>query len=363
MSNPTLHIREALESLGYTLSDSGAYWQANAAYRGGDTPTAVQIFIDSGGWIDYVERSTFSPFSELVKLSLGTDNPTDVKQFIETHNISSSSNLHSSLIGKAPPSISSSEKIFPNDCLDGLSKDYSFYNTKDISSSTLSNFSCGVSSSGDMFNRFVFPIFNKLGKIHGLSGRDISGKQSSKWKHMGSKSKWVYPYYLKPLSGDNPVQDAINKERAVILVESIGDMLSLYENGHRNVLVTFGLSISSSLICLLCALNVDKIIISLNNDSNGGNNRGHDAAIANYFRLLNYFDYEEVVICLPCNGKNDFGEMTPPDFRDWEERLNNRDQEKQAKYIVEYFESNLKSKLKNRKSIIAKYNDLKKFLS
>lgn len=363
MNDSSLNIKGALESLGYNLSDSGAYWQANAAYRGGDNPTAVQIYKDSGVWIDYVESTTFSPFYDLIKLSLETSEKKDVDNFIKSHNISISSDAQSSLIGRSPQHNKTVEKIFSDSCLDGLKKDYSFYNSKGISSATLSNFSCGLDSKGDMADRFTFPIFNKHGKIHGVSGRDISGNKKAKWKHMGTKSKWIYPYYARAQEDYYPVQEAIQKERSVILVESIGDMLSLYENGHKNVLVTFGLSISSSIICLLCSLDIDKIIISLNNDQNSSDNRGHDHSILNYFKLLDYFNYEDIVICLPCNGKNDFGDMSASDFKDWKERLLNRDQDEQAKYILRYFKANLKSKFKNKSDVIEKYKDLERFFS
>ncbi|MBK27182.1 MAG: hypothetical protein CME70_24475 [Halobacteriovorax sp.] len=361
MNAPT-NIKSALEALGYELSDSGAYWQANAAYRGGDSPTSLQIYKDSGVWIDYVERTSFSPFDELVRLSLSTNDSAEVSNFIKTHHISLSAGSPS-LVGLSPTDIRDDEKIFPESCLDGLSKDYSIYNEKGISNKTLINFQCGLISKGDMADRFVFPIFNKSGKIHGLSGRDITGRKKAKWKHLGSKTKWCYPYYTNPRSDFFPTQEAINRANSVILVESIGDMLSLHERGYKNVLVTFGLSISPSLICLLSSLNIDRIIISLNNDSKSGENRGHDASIVNFFRLLYYFDYENITICLPCNNKNDFGEMDSTDFSDWAKRLDHlcENQEEQIKYILKYFDENLKRKLKNRKSVIAKYQELKDF--
>jgi hypothetical protein len=363
MSAPT-NIKDALEALGYELSDSGAYWQANAAYRGGDNPTSLQIYKDSGVWIDYVERTTFSPFFELVKLSLSTNNNEDVSNFIKTHHLSLADGS-SSLVGLSPTDIRDEEKIFPDSCLDNLSRDHSLYNEKGISSITLNNFQCGPVFSGDMEGRFTFPIFNKSGKIHGLSGRDISGRKKAKWKHLGSKTKWAYPYYASPQPDYFPTQEAIRIKKSVILVESIGDMLSLYERGYKNVLVTFGLSISPSLICLLCSLNVEKIIISLNNDSSENSNRGHDACIVNFFRLLHYFDYENIIICWPCNNKNDFGEMDSSDFSEWDNRVAHltESQEEQIKYILKYFEENLKRKLKNRRSIISKYQELKELFS
>ena len=45
-----------------------------------------------------------------------------------------------------------------------------------------------------MAGRYVFPIFNSVDQIVGFSGRDIlSRKDAPKWKHIGSKSTWVFP--------------------------------------------------------------------------------------------------------------------------------------------------------------------------
>ena len=68
----------------------------------------------------------------------------------------------------------------------------------------------------------------------------------------------------------------------MIFVESIGDLLNLNENGYHNVLVTFGLDISTKLICATLSLNLKSIIISLNNDSNSERNRGLEASVKNY---------------------------------------------------------------------------------
>ena len=44
----------------------------------------------------------------------------------------------------------------------------------------------------------------------------------------------------------------------VIIVESIGDCLSLIEKGFNNVLVSFGLDISSKLLCAIVGFNFKK---------------------------------------------------------------------------------------------------------
>ena len=88
--------------------------------------------------------------------------------------------------------------------------------------------------SGKLNNRIVFPIFNMDGTdIEGFAGRDLLDRDT-KWKLMGAKRLWIYPFFLPE------VQEAIMEKQEVILVESIGDFLALYEAGIFNVLVLFG---------------------------------------------------------------------------------------------------------------------------
>ena len=162
-----------------------------------------------------------------------------------------------------------------------------------------------------MLRRFVFPVHNEYSQIHGFSGRDMSGhKNAPKWKHIGRKSKWLYPYYSSKLC-----RESIDNKKEVILVESIGDLLNLNQHNYYNVLVSFGLDISPKLLCLLIGLDIDRVIISFNNDSDKASNRGAIASVKNYLKLLSYFDVNKLSICLPV--KNDFGEMSSEDFSTW----------------------------------------------
>jgi DNA primase len=163
-----------------------------------------------------------------------------------------------------------------------------------------------------MFQRFVFPIFNTNNQIHGFSGRIMSKSSTApKWKHIGVKSKWIYPHNLS--------LNEIQKKQEVILVESIGDVLSLFENGYKNILCTFGVDISPSLISYLVGINPKKIIISFNNDKLSKNNAGKNGAIKNFLKLQNFLDNQKIYIHLPT--KNDFGEMNSEDFTEWSNKL------------------------------------------
>ena len=323
----TAEIEEVLTSLGYSLTDRGAYWQTNALFRDGDNKTALQIYKDSGVWRDFVAQTPPLKFERLVEKSVGGDS-SEAKKLLST----SQSNA---LADYAPPQAPKMkmENIFPSDYLKKLLPHYRFYNDRGISDLTLSTLKGGLATQGQLYQRFVFPIYNQDGQIHGFSGRDMLNKEGRpKWKHIGKKSQWLYPAYV-PFKNETFLQ-RIEDSSSVFLVESIGDLLALHERGHYNILVTFGLAVSPSLISLLVQLNPSQIIFSFNNDSTKAQNRGLNAALTNYLKLLSYFDFGKLRICLP--PANDFGEMTDQEFDLWDEKLNSQDIEEQGLLVLKH---------------------------
>ena len=306
-------IKQILEELGYKLHDKGKYWQTSAIYRNGDNETALQIYKDTGAWKDYVKNTPFMTFKKLLILTLNTNDAKELSKYLnkeETFYLSDKSKTSDEKIEM--------EDIYPESCLSSLLPHYKFYNDRGIDSDILKNFNSGLATKGQMYQRYVFPIYNQYGQIHGFSGRDMSKKSDKpKWKHMGKKKSWVYPAYVPTDSGC--FFDGVNKDY-VLLVESIGDCLSCMQNGISNVLVSFGLDISSKLLCSLIQFNFDKVILSFNNDSGKSDNRGMNACIKNYLKLLTYYDSNKIKICLPM--KNDFGDMNELDFAKWREKLN-----------------------------------------
>jgi hypothetical protein len=112
----------------------------------------------------------------------------------------------------------------------------------------------------------------------------------------------------------------------IVLVESIGDSLALYEEGYKNHLVTFGLEVSPAILSFLLAGDYKKIIVSSNNDFNKVDkngkptNWGKIAAIKNLIKLSSVFPVEMIEIKLPTT--NDFGEMRErgESFLSWAEQ-------------------------------------------
>jgi hypothetical protein len=316
----SIDVKEVLESLGYKLSDRGPYWQTNAMFRDGDNKTALQIYKDTGVWKDYVQDTPYAKFESLVKKTLGTNNKSILKKYLKD------SDLNDLKERRATDDKIKMEEIFDIEVLEKLLPHYKFYNERGITDDTLKFFRGGFATYGQMNKRFVFPIFNQYHQIHGFAGRDmISRDNRPKWKHIGRKSNWIYPAYLKDRDGTQ-IADIISETGKVILVESIGDLLALYEQGIKNVLVTFGLDVSPSLICFLSGASVNKIVLAFNNDSAKEENRGLNACIKNYLKLLGHFDAGMVQICLPT--ANDFGDMDDDDFAVWKKK--HRDLDGQA---------------------------------
>tara|TARA_R110001583_G_scaffold8965_23_gene42400 strand:+ start:3838 stop:4893 length:1056 start_codon:yes stop_codon:yes gene_type:complete len=310
-------IKDILQKLGYSLSDFGSHWRTSALYRGGNNPSSVQIYKDSGVWVDYVKGDGYMSLRSLVEATLQTNDKKEISELMKGYDFDTPTKETTA----RPYPKTEMEKTYPDSILMKLLPHYSFYNKKGICDDVLGFFKGGLATEGAMYQRFVFPVYNQSGLIHGFSGRDMSTVSSNrpKWKHVGKKSTWVYPYYIPEGTSTNCVQDQISQKKEIILVESIGDLLNLHQHGIKNVVVTFGTSISSAIICFLLSLQVDSVVISLNNDSLKEKNRGEIGALKTYLKLLDYFNKGAVSIKLPL--ANDFGDMSSEDFDKWKTSL------------------------------------------
>lgn len=289
-------VRRILQDIGYVLTDNGREFRAKPLYRDSDNDSVLRIWKNSGQWVDFKENKSGS-LEELIRLTLKLKSIEEAKQWIGSKGISSNSEEI-----EKPRAITKQIQYFDKSLLLKLTKNDEYWNNRGISSSTLAPFNGGVATTGKMYNRYTFPVFDNKDNIIGFSGRDISPfslEGRPKWKHIGDKKEWVYPLKVN-------IED-IKKCKKIILLESIGDMLALRENGINNSIVTFGLNISAKIIYSLIALNPDKIVIAFNNDSDN-NGAGNEAAISAKNKLLNYFDRNQISINLPVGAK-DFGDL------------------------------------------------------
>ena len=332
-------VLQVLQSLGYPISqDYGNYIRTQAIYRDGDAQSTLKVFKDSGWCVDFAANDKF-PLFELVKRTLGTDNTREVLSYIGGQKV----------ICAAPKQKLKMQKTYDPKILERLFPNYSFYNKRGISDATQKLYKCGLASEGKMYQRMVFPIFNDEGTIHGFSGRHINHKEDSaapKWKHLGERNSWLYPYLTVP-----ECMEAVKESPEIILVESIGDSMALFENNIKNHLVTFGLDNSAAITSLLIKQDEKIITIATNNDSQKTDqlgNRGLTAAIKIMMKLSAIFPLEILQIKLPL--ANDFGDMHQQkmNFYDWQtsKPLDNGQ-------IKEYIKEN-KEKFKNTEKFLAK---------
>lgn len=297
----TEEIKEVLTQIGYTLHDSGKEYRARPIYRDSDNETVLCINKTTGQWIDFKEQISGS-FEDLIKISLNLKTKEEAKTWI-------SDRYGLTISRKQERPLIKGQRIFPKEFLSKLIQNDAYWIKRGVSSETLRTFGGGVAESGKMANRYVFPIFNSKGEVIGLSGRDLLNAKESKrpkWKHLGDKCEWKYPLKVN--------YEIIKQKNEVVLVESIGDMLSLWDAGVKNMIVTFGLDISIPTLNLLIKLDPDKIRLSFNNDS-GNNFAGNIAATKAHKKLSKYFSPSQIEIRLP--SKKDFGEMTKEEILAW----------------------------------------------
>lgn len=300
-------IGEILIEMGYDLLERGKQYRTKPLYRDSDSSDVLSIDKESGLWYDFKERKG-GKFEELVKMTLKQENFTQTKEWLEARMSS-----HTATLSKRKPELKTIKK-YPKELLLKLTKDHSYWEGRNISKETVEIFEGGVANSGQMANRYVFPIFDSFGDVIGFTGRLLKEFNSStpvpKWKHVGSVSNWCYPlkYNL----------ENIQEKKKVILVESIGDMLSLWNVGIKNVVVTFGLKISRALVLLLLRLDIQTIYIAFNNDSHN-NFAGNNATKEEKSKLLFHFDENQIKIAIP--EKNDFGDMSKKEIQAWHSSL------------------------------------------
>lgn len=328
--DPT-QIQSVLETLGYKLLDFGNHWRTRAVFRGGSNNTSIQIYKNSGVWTDFSSGNKASPFEKLLQLTLASDQK-------KLQEILSSLKKSDEFIYTKKETIEM-EEIYPESMLKKLFPNYNFYTKKGFSEETLKFYKTGLAGAGKMYRRMVFPIYNEHKQIIGFSGRKIddNNDQAPKWKHLGKRRNWVYPAMIP----NEPSVDSIIKEKQeVILVESIGDSMALYEQGIKNTLVTFGIGCSPAVISYLISSPIKKITIAGNNDFRSAANHGYNGAIKILMTLRSYFDFDTLEIKLPPYPYNDFSEAHEANFDllKWQNTDLNRKQymEDLKEYVTKY---------------------------
>lgn len=299
-----MQVIDILRRIGYTsFTESSTHYHTTPLYRDSNNPSALEIDKTTGCWYDFVERRGGSIFS-LAMLTKGLKNKEEVKKFLETETLEVDTNIqHRCELGEI--------KKFDRNLLVKLRRDHGYWLNRGISTSTIELFEGGITFNGRMSNRYVFPIFNGQNELIGFSGRLLTNdSRYPKWKHIGAKTNWCYPSKWNEL--------ILARLRKVILVESIGDMLALWDAGIKNTLVTFGLNIGSRVIELMLKMDAQQIFVAFNNDAEN-NMVGNEAADEAKQYLGSYFDDSQITVAIP--DFKDFGEMTTEQIGIWKTKF------------------------------------------
>lgn len=289
-------FRSILEDAGYTLREDGDFWRTKAVYREGDNATSLRIRKKDGYWKDFV-TGAYGGFYDLIKKT----NP-NVK--IEKGEIESAYPVES----KEKVSFT---RIYPAEMLNRLEKNYAFWVNRNIKPEIVEEFNGGVCKTGRMMGRFVFPIYDISQNIVGFSGRALYKEPQIKWKHIGNKTEWEYPLFKS--------QKDIQEKGYIILIESIGDMLSLWNAGIRNTAVTFGLTGLTKLMYKILG-GTQKVVISFNDDS-AKNSAGNKKAFFFRNQLISTGLISPSSVFVEKPIKNDFGDMTEWENKEWLKKL------------------------------------------
>lgn len=273
-----MNIEEVLGELGYKLNNRGYYYTTNAMYREGQDPTSLTIYPDKNLVIDWVSGERMS-LERLVQMTLKLSTPIQAKEWLKTKNVN--------IIKVEEEPKLEEPQILPIKWLNYLTPDHSYWIKRGISEEVIKEFKGGIATEQipRMKGRYCFPIIQD-GKLVGLQGRSLNGKMP-KYKIVGFKSGFLYD-----VERNLPY---INQKREIILVESIGNALSLSTAGINNWMVLFGVSLSNQQLSKIISINPNRIIISTDNDNGAGN----EGAQKIYARLIKFFDRKQIEVRLP----------------------------------------------------------------
>jgi hypothetical protein len=299
-------VKEILESIGYSPKLNGKSYNCIPLYRDSDSHV---LFVDknNGLWYDFKDCRG-GELKELVRITLGKSMG-EAERFLKDRNFSGN------IPRENEEEVDVGTKHYPKEWLDRLEKNHLYWKKRGVKESTVATFKGGIAKNGRMYYRYVFPIFNEREEIIGFNGRDVlHSAKRVKWKILGKKKTFCYPYLFN--------KELLHEVRKVILVESIGDMLRLWDNGIKNTLVLFGVHVSPMLAATLIKIDPTEIVIAVNNDKLKNGDAGNKASAKIKTKLSSYFDPEKIIIHLP-QEENDFGDMTDDQIKSWENQINN----------------------------------------
>lgn len=165
--------------------------------------------------------------------------------------------------------------------------------------------------------RLMFPIFGTTGKVIAFAGRVLGNEKTAKYINSAqtkvyNKSEVVY--------GVNFAKNEIRKNKEVILVEGYTDVITLNENGIKNVVASSGTALTAGQMKILNRYG-EKIIMIYDADNAGqaAMKRGIDIALAQGMevQLLELPDGEDPDSFVKQFGKESFDELKNKEASDF----------------------------------------------
>ena len=140
------------------------------------------------------------------------------------------------------------------------------YKTEDLVKAGVSRYRKSSNDVYDMFrDRIVFPLIDHMGKIIGFSARSLSPEQMP--KYINTQETPIF-HKEKFLFGINVAKKYIKDAKESIIVESEFDMISLYQNGYKNVVASKGTALTAGQVNLLKRY-ADTAVLIFDNDVAG----------------------------------------------------------------------------------------------
>lgn len=108
-------------------------------------------------------------------------------------------------------------------------------------------------------NRLMFPIVSSRGEVIGFSGRALE-EDDDQVKYLNSPDSIIY-HKSNSVYGLNVAQQAIRKEDRLIIVEGNIDLLSLHQNGVKNVVAPLGTALTTGHLRLLARFSKNMVVV------------------------------------------------------------------------------------------------------
>lgn len=121
----------------------------------------------------------------------------------------------------------------------------------------------GRQSDGRLFDKFsdriIFPIFSASGRVIAFAGRILENREGAA-KYLNSPESSIY-VKGRVLYGLSFSKDEIRKLDKAILVEGYMDLISLYQNGIRNVVAVSGTALTEDQVQLLSRYTKNVVLL------------------------------------------------------------------------------------------------------